>query len=64
MLLALLEEQTEIVHRIELLLAKAFSEKLVAQDPADKPAGELLKRMAAQRETTPKAKRSRKIANP
>jgi len=46
------------------LLAKAFRGELVAQDPADEPAAELLKRLAAQREAAPKIKRSRKIANP
>jgi type I restriction enzyme S subunit len=46
------------------LLAKAFRGELVAQDPADEPAAELLKRLAAQREAAPKTKRSRKIANP
>ncbi len=39
------------------LLAKAFRGELVAQDPADEPAAELLKRLAAQREAAPKAKR-------
>jgi len=46
------------------LLAKAFRGELVAQDPADEPATELLKRLAAQRENAPKAKRDRKITNP
>jgi type I restriction enzyme S subunit len=41
------------------LLAKAFRGELVAQDPADEPASELLKRLAAQREAAPKAKRTR-----
>jgi type I restriction enzyme S subunit len=41
------------------LLAKAFRGELVAQDPADEPAAELLKRLAAERESTPKAKRGR-----
>ncbi|TXT27804.1 MAG: type I restriction enzyme S subunit [Rhodocyclaceae bacterium] len=41
------------------LLAKAFRGELVAQDPADEPAAELLKRLAAQREAAPKAKRGR-----
>lgn len=69
-----LEEQTEIVRRVDILfafadrlearlkaartaaqrltpavLAKAFRGELVAQDPADEPAAELLKRLAAQR---------------
>ncbi|MBS1159404.1 MAG: Restriction endonuclease subunit-like protein [Proteobacteria bacterium] len=41
------------------LLAKAFRGELVAQDPADEPAAELLKRLAAQRAAAPKAKRGR-----
>jgi type I restriction enzyme S subunit len=41
------------------LLAKAFRGELVALDPADEPAAELLKRLAAQREAAPKAKRTR-----
>ncbi|WP_153131086.1 restriction endonuclease subunit S [Dechloromonas hortensis] len=41
------------------LLAKAFRGELVPQDPADEPAAELLKRLAAQRETAPKARRGR-----
>ncbi len=41
------------------LLAKAFRGELVPQDPADEPAAELLKRLAAQREAAPKAKRGR-----
>ena len=35
------------------LLAKAFRGELVRQDPADEPAAELLKRLAAQREPAP-----------
>ena len=41
------------------LLAKAFRGELVPQDPADEPASELLKRLAAQREAAPKVKRGR-----
>jgi len=41
------------------LLAKAFRGELVPQDPADEPAAELLKRLAAQREAAPKARRGR-----
>jgi type I restriction enzyme S subunit len=41
------------------LLAKAFRGELVAQDPADEPAAELLQRLAAQRAEAPKAKRGR-----
>lgn len=44
------------------LLAKAFRGELVPQDPNDEPASELLKRLAAQREATPKAKRTKKAA--
>lgn len=44
------------------LLAKAFRGELVAQDPADEPAAELLKRLAAQRAATPKVKRGRSPA--
>lgn len=79
-----IDEQTEIVRRVELLfafadrlearlatarrqvgqltpalLAKAFRGELVPQDPADEPAAELLKRLAAQREAAPKARRGR-----
>jgi type I restriction enzyme S subunit len=41
------------------LLAKAFRGELVAQDPADEPAAELLKRLADQREAAPRLKRGR-----
>jgi len=44
------------------LLAKAFRGDLVPQDPNDEPAIELLKRLAASRAETPKAKRGRKAA--
>lgn len=80
-----LEEQTEIVRRVELLfafadrlearlatacrqvgqltpalLAKAFRGELVAQDPADEPAVELLKRLAESRAPQEKVKRQKK----
>ena len=42
------------------LLAKAFRGELVPQDPADEPAAELLKRLAATRSESPKARRGRK----
>lgn len=42
------------------LLAKAFRGELVPQDPADEPAAELLKRLAATRSAAPKARRGRK----
>lgn len=44
------------------LLAKAFRGELVPQDPADEPASELLKRLAAQRAVAPAAKRGRRPA--
>ena len=44
------------------LLAKAFRGELVPQDPADEPAGELLKRLAATGDTTPSGKRPRRRA--
>lgn len=45
--------QTAVDRLTPSLLAKAFRGKLVPQDPADEPAAELLKRLAAQREDTP-----------
>lgn len=42
------------------LLAKAFRGELVPQDPADEPAAELLKRLAASRADAPKARRGRR----
>lgn len=42
------------------LLAKAFRGELVPQDPADEPAAELLKRLAARRAEAPKTRRGRK----
>jgi type I restriction enzyme, S subunit len=36
-------------------LAKAFCGELVPQEPADEPAAELIKRLAAQHEIAPKA---------
>ena len=45
------------------LLAKAFRGELVPRDPADEPAAELLKRLAALRDTTPaRARRKRATA--
>ena len=45
------------------LLAKAFRGELVPQDPADEPAAELLKRLAAQRDAAPaRPRRQRAIA--
>ena len=45
--------QTAVDRLTPSLLAKAFRGELVPQDPADEPAAELLKRLAAQRESTP-----------
>lgn len=82
-----IEEQHEIVRRVETLfafadrlearlstarkqveqltpalLAKAFRGELVSQDPADEPASELLKRLAASKAETPKPKRGKRTA--
>lgn len=44
------------------LLAKAFRGELVPQDPADEPAAELLKRMAASRAApAPKTRKGRQV---
>ncbi|MEJ5999922.1 restriction endonuclease subunit S [Paucibacter soli] len=51
--------QTAAQRLTPALLAKAFRGELVPQDPNDEPASELLKRLAASRETAPKAKRGR-----
>ena len=45
------------------LLAKAFRGELVPQDPADEPAAELLKRLAARRADAPKARRGKARAS-
>jgi type I restriction enzyme S subunit len=45
------------------LLAKAFRGELVPQDPADEPAAELLKRLAARRADAPKAGRGKARAS-
>ncbi|MDY0048168.1 MAG: restriction endonuclease subunit S [Thauera propionica] len=45
------------------LLAKAFRGELVPQDPADEPAAELLKRLAARRAEAPKARRGKPRAS-
>ncbi|MDD3674069.1 restriction endonuclease subunit S [Thauera propionica] len=45
------------------LLAKAFRGELVPQDPADEPAAELLKRLAARRADAPKAWRGKARAS-
>ncbi|WP_156970819.1 restriction endonuclease subunit S [Andreprevotia chitinilytica] len=54
--------QTAAERLTPALLAKAFRGELVPQDPNDEPASELLKRLAAQRDAAPKAKRGRKTA--
>lgn len=51
-----------IDHLDQSLLAKAFTGKLVPQDPTDEPASVLLNRIRAERAAAPKAKRSRKKA--
>ncbi|WP_083444762.1 restriction endonuclease subunit S [Herbaspirillum rhizosphaerae] len=51
--------QTAVDKLTPALLAKAFRGELVPQDPADEPASELLKRLAAEREAAPKTKSKR-----
>ena len=51
----LAQAQTAVDRLTPSLLAKAFRGELVPQDPADEPAAELLKRLAASR-TAPAAK--------
>jgi len=51
--------QTAVDRLTPALLAKAFRGELVPQDPNDEPASELLKRLAAQRDAAPVAKRGR-----
>ncbi len=45
------------------ILKQAFAGKLVAQDPSDEPASELLNRIKAEKATTPKPKRKKKTAH-
>ncbi|WP_341303610.1 restriction endonuclease subunit S [Pseudomonas sp. TMP25] len=52
--------QSRINHLTQSILAKAFRGELVAQDPNDEPASELLERIKTQRTAAPKAKRGRK----
>lgn len=54
--------KSRIDHLTQSILAKAFRGELVPQDPNDEPASVLLERIKAQRESAPKAKRSRKAA--
>ena len=49
----LAQAQTAVDRLTPSLLAKAFRGELVPQDPADEPAAELLKRLAAQRQAEP-----------
>jgi type I restriction enzyme S subunit len=49
----LAQTQTAIDRLTPSLLAKAFRGELVPQDPADEPAADLLKRLAAQQEAEP-----------
>jgi len=48
----LAQAQTAVARLTPSLLAKAFRGELVPQDPADEPAAELLKRLAASRTAT------------
>lgn len=59
----LAQAQTAIDRLTPSLLAKAFRGELVPQDPADEPAAELLKRLAAQRAAAPAAPRRRRAAS-
>jgi len=84
-----LDEQSEIVRRVDILfafadrlearlqaaqtaaarltpalLAKAFRGELVPQDPADEPAAELLKRLAASQASAPQSRKGRRPAHP
>lgn len=55
------QAQTAVDRLTPSLLAKAFRGELVPQDPADEPAAELLKRLAAQRAAAPsRARRARR----
>ena len=54
--------QTAVDRLTPSLLAKAFRGELVPQDPADEPAAELLKRLAAQREAAPTRPRRQRTA--
>lgn len=55
------QHATGLVDRLDQsILDKAFSGKLVPQDPADEPASELLKRIQAARSAAPKVKRGRR----
>ncbi|MDO9624432.1 MAG: restriction endonuclease subunit S [Pseudomonas sp.] len=54
--------KSRIDHLTQSILAKAFRGELVAHDPNDEPASELLERIKAQRAAAPKAKRGRKAS--
>jgi type I restriction enzyme S subunit len=54
------QAQTAVDRLTPSLLAKAFRGELVPQDPADEPAAELLKRLAARREAEPARPRRRR----
>ena len=56
--------QTAAEQLTPALLAKAFRGELVPQDPADEPASELLKRLAASRASADKPKRGRTPRQP
>lgn len=58
----LAQAQTAVDRLIPSLLAKAFRGELVPQDPADEPATELLKRLAAHREAATRPRRKRATA--
>ena len=59
-----LEEQQEIVRRVEALFAKAFRGELVPQDPKDEPASVLLERVKEARSIAQPAKKGRSRKGP
>lgn len=56
--------QTAASRLTPALLAKAFRGELVPQDPADEPAAELLKRLAASQTSAPQSRKGRRPAHP